>query len=164
MLNLIPFAGRWWIMSDGNGNVFFIGKVLQFLLPQSVSHGIGATPISGDEKLLFVWIECFPRLLPPPSDTLDRKFSRVMVKADVDKSVIMGQIVDPIGDGFTVSQGKKVIEIHFPLFSPCLPFCAIVLEIPDEFLFLTIYRNYGIALLLKVLALLFDVVKLSISI
>ena len=88
MLNLIPFAGSWWIMGDGNENLFFIGQVLQLLVPQSVSHPIGPTSISGDEELLFVRIERFCRLLLPPSDTLDRKFSRVMVEANVDTSLV----------------------------------------------------------------------------
>jgi hypothetical protein len=164
MLNCIPFAGSWWIMGDSNGNLFFIGQVLQLLLPQSVSHPIGPTSISGDEELLFVGIERFCRPLPPPSDTLDCKFSRVVVQANVDKSLVMDQIVDPIGDGFAISEGKKVIDIDFPLFALGSPFCPIVLEIPNQFLFLTVHRNDGVALLLKLLALLFDVVKLSISI
>src|SRR6266700_2617505 len=94
-------------MGDGNENLFFIGQVLQLLVPQSVSHPIGPT---------------------------------------------------------SISEGKKVIDIDFPRFSPGLPFYAIVLEIPYQFLCLTDHRNDGVALLLKLLALLFDVVKLSISI
>ncbi len=107
MLNLIPFAGSWWIMGDGNENLFFIGQVLQLLVPQSVSHPIGPTSISGDEELLFVRIERFCRLLLPPSDTLDRKFSRVMVEANVDTSLVMDQIVDPIGMALPSARERK---------------------------------------------------------
>ena len=59
VLDRIPFAGRRRIMGNGNGKLFFIGKILQLLFPQSVSHAVGPTPISGDEKLLFVGIERF---------------------------------------------------------------------------------------------------------
>jgi hypothetical protein len=51
--------GRRWIMGDGNGKLFFVGKFLQLLFPQAVPYPIRPTSIGGDEQMLFVGIERF---------------------------------------------------------------------------------------------------------
>src|ERR1700730_5610788 len=78
MLDLIPFTGGWRKMDHRDGDLFFIGKFLQFFLPQSIPYPIGTTTISGDQQLALFWIERFSPLLPPPSDALDSKLSGIM--------------------------------------------------------------------------------------
>lgn len=48
MLNLIPFAGRWRIMGHRYRQVRFVGKILQFLLPETIPDPVGPTPIGSD--------------------------------------------------------------------------------------------------------------------
>src|SRR6476646_6794407 len=50
MFNEIPFAGGRRIMGNSNRKLFFIGKLLQLLFPQAVSHAVGPSPISRDEQ------------------------------------------------------------------------------------------------------------------
>jgi hypothetical protein len=123
------------LISHRDGDLFFIGKFLQFFLPQSIPYPIGTTAISCDQKLALFWIERFSPLLPPPSDALDSKLSGIMINAHIDKPTIVNQIVDSIGDRFPISQGKKVIDVHFSGFSFGLPFCSIILEIANQLLF-----------------------------
>ena len=138
MLNRIPFAGGGRIMSHRDRELFLIGQVLQLLLPQSISHSIGTTPVSGDEQLLFVRVELLATSLPPSADALHSKLGRVMVNADVDKAAVVNQIIHPVGDSLAIGEGKKVIHIHLGLLPFGLPLPPMVLKIAQEFLLLTV--------------------------
>src|SRR5258708_4896640 len=164
VLDLVPFAGSRRIKSDGDGELLFIGEFLQFLFPEAISNPVGATTICGNEQSFFVGIERLSPLLPPPSDALDGKFCRVVINADIDKTLIMDQIVDSIRNSFAISKGKKIVDIHFRFFPFGLPFGSIVLEIANQLLFLTVDRNDGVALLLKRFALRLDLLKLGVSV
>src|SRR6266566_7639818 len=81
MLDLVPFAGGWRIMSDGDRQLLFIGQVLQLLLPEPVFHPIGTAAISRDQHLLVIGIEGLATALPPPSETLHRELGGLMINA-----------------------------------------------------------------------------------
>src|SRR6266568_5531356 len=98
MLNLVPFAGSRRVMNNGDPQLFFIGQVLQLLLPQAVLHPIGPTPIGGDQYLLLLGIEGFATGVPPSSDALHGELSGLMIDADIDKAPLVDQIIDSIGD------------------------------------------------------------------
>ena len=96
MLDLVPFAGRRWIVSAGDREARLVGQLLQLLLPQSVFRPIGAASISGNEQLLLAWIERFATALPPSSDALDGELSCIMINAYIDEATVVDQIVDAI--------------------------------------------------------------------
>src|SRR5450755_2455457 len=164
MFDLVPFAGGRRIMNYGDRELLFIGEVLELFLPEAISRPIGATPISRDQQLLCAWIECFARLLPPPPDAFHRELSSIVIDTYVDKATLVDQIIHAIGHGFTVSQRKKIVDIHAGLLSFRLPFCAIVFEIAEQLFFLTIHRNDRITSLLKLLTCAVNLFKLGISI
>src|SRR6266568_6285674 len=164
MFDFVPFAGRRRIMGHRDREVFLIGKLLQFLLPETISDPVGTAPIGGDEQFALAGVERFARLVPPSPDTLHRKFSRVMIDAHVDEPTVVDQIIDAIGDGLAGSQRKKVIHIHTGLLSFGLPLSSVVFKGAEQFLFLAVYRNDWVAFLLKLLTALFDMGKLGIAI
>jgi hypothetical protein len=94
MFDFIPFAGRRRIMCHRDRELFLIGKILQFLLPETISDPVGTAPIGGDEQFALAGIERFARLVPPSPDTLHRTFSRVMIDAHVDEATGVDQIID----------------------------------------------------------------------
>lgn len=83
-------------MHDGDRDLFFIGKFLQFFLPQSIPHTIGTAAISRDQKLTLFWIECFSPLLPPPSEALDGKFGCIMINANILSTLAEWYFVTPL--------------------------------------------------------------------
>src|SRR6266699_3355784 len=164
MFNFIPFAGRRWIMSHGNRQVFFSGQFLELFLPEPISCPIRATSISSNQQLLFARIERFATGLPPSSNTLYRELGGIMIDADIDKSTLVNQIIHPIRDGLAIGQRKKIIDVHIGLLSFGLPFSPVVLKIAKQFLLLAIDRDDRGTFLLKLLARAIDVSKLSIPI
>src|SRR5258706_1844668 len=164
VFDLIPFAGGRRIMSHRDREVFFIGKFLEFFLPEPISYPIGATSISCDQEFVVIGIQCFTAPLPPPSDTFHRKLGSIMIDAHVDKSLVMHQIVDTIWYRFAISQRKKVIHIHAGVLSFGLPLPPIVLKGAHQLFFLAINRNNRMTFLLKLLARAVDVGKLCIPI
>src|SRR5437588_7767935 len=59
MLNLVPLAGRRWIMRDRDRELFFIGQILELFLPQAVSRPVGAATICGDKHVVSASIKLF---------------------------------------------------------------------------------------------------------
>jgi hypothetical protein len=80
------------------------------------------------------------------------------------KPTLVHQIIDPVGHSFPIRQGEEVIHIHAGIFPFCLPFSTIVLEVPKQFLLFTVNGNLRIPFLLELIALLIDMLKLSIAV
>src|SRR6266700_1003194 len=104
MFDFVPLAGSWWKMTHGDGEPRLVGQALQFALPQTETGSVASASISGDQQIGCVWVEGLAYLLPPASYTLHRKRSGIMVNPHVDKTLIVHHIVDPVGNGFSISQ------------------------------------------------------------
>jgi hypothetical protein len=102
------------------------------LLPQPIARPIRATAISDNEYLLLGWIESAPDGLPPASETLDGKFSSLMVDPNVDKATVVYQIINPIRDGFPICKGAIIVHIDRRLLPLGLPFLSIVFKGADQ--------------------------------
>jgi hypothetical protein len=83
-------GGRW-VMHHRDGQLFFIGQLLQFLLPQAVLHPIGTAPIRSDQQLRLAGIERLATGLSPASDTLHRELGRLVVNAHIHEATFPGQ-------------------------------------------------------------------------
>src|SRR6266516_1268128 len=103
-------------------------------------------------------------LVPPAPDTLDGELCRIMSDANVEKALLVDQVIHPRRDSFPVSKREVVRDVDGRLFSSRLPLSPIVLEIADQFLLLAIHRDNRIACRFKLLALLLDVPKLAITV
>lgn len=113
VFDLVPFTGCRRILCHRDGELLFIDELLQLFLPESMFHAIGSTTISSDQESFFAGIERFPPLLPPSPDTFNRKFRRLMVNPDIDKPLMVNQVIDSVRNGFPVSQQEKIRHVHF---------------------------------------------------
>ncbi|GHO73484.1 hypothetical protein KSD_12550 [Ktedonobacter sp. SOSP1-85] len=52
---------------------------------------------SDNEDLVHVGVRHLARLPPPLLDALDRKFSSIVVDANIDEAMIVNEIVNPLG-------------------------------------------------------------------
>src|SRR5205823_14173251 len=91
MFDLVPFAGARRKMTDRDAQSRLVGQPLHLPLPQAAASGVGAASIRGDEQVGLAGIQALAMLVPPAPDTLDSKLRRVMVKAHIDKALIMDQ-------------------------------------------------------------------------
>src|SRR5216684_3411655 len=122
VFDLVPLARRRGIMRHGDRELFFSGQGLQGLLPQLVAHTIAAAPIGGDEQFLRLRIQPFAAVLPPPPDTLHRKFRRLMIDTHVHEALVVHQVIDAIRDGFATGERAVVVDVHprlLPFGLPC---------------------------------------------
>ena len=79
-------------------------------LPGSEPVAVGAAGIGGDQEPVGAGEPC-PAHLVPPSDGLDRELGGVCDVTDTDPAFVVGQVVDPIGDGFAVRTQSAVGEV-----------------------------------------------------
>ena len=124
MFDLVPFAGAFRKMTHGDAESGLVGQPLHLTLPQAAASGVGTTSISGDEQVGLLRIQAPAMLVPPTSDTLDGKLRGVMVNANVDKALIMDQVIHSIGNGFPIGQREVVVDVDRRLFSFRLPVLA----------------------------------------
>ncbi len=71
MLNLVPFAGTGWQMTNGNRKSEFIGQLLEFDFPEPESIAIAAARIGDYQEALWLGIERFPQFSIPCADGAD---------------------------------------------------------------------------------------------
>ena len=139
MFDLVPFAGARRKMTDRDAQSRLVGQPLHLPLPQAAASGVGAASIRGDEQVGLAGIQALAMLVPPAPDTLDSKLRRVMVKAHIDKALILDQIIHAIRDGFPVGQRQVVVDVDRRRFSFGLPLPSVVFEVADQFLLLAIH-------------------------
>ncbi len=109
-------------------------------------------------------IQPLAMLVPPATDTFHRERCRVMIDADVDKALVVDQVIHSIGYRLPIGKREVIVHIDAALFSYGLPLPPVVLESPDQILLLAIHRDDWIAYCFKLLALLFDMSKLGIPV
>ena len=122
------------------------------------------SPISNDESLFRLGIHHAPHVVPPSRDTCDRKFRRIMIHAHAPPALIVGHVVDPIGNRLAQVFINEIIHPH-RLGLPCwLPFPPTVLKIAHSFFLLGIDREARLLTCLKCLDLLVDVFELRMAV
>lgn len=119
MLNQVPFGSTRGIMGHRDNQTELIGQTLQADFPEPPPMTIRATPIRLDQKVGFTRIKATPQFQPPSPDGGHGKLGSIMRRTDHDVTLVMADVIDPIGDGFALGRVQKVIDIHVtPLLSP----------------------------------------------
>src|SRR6185437_8708867 len=98
MLNLIPFARPWWIMTYRHVQAGVVGKALQAEFPQACPTAVAPTPVGRHQQRLRLRVFPCPQTLPPLLNARDRELRRIMADPDVHKTFVMQLIVDAVGD------------------------------------------------------------------
>jgi hypothetical protein len=98
MLNLIPFAGARWKMTEMEGQSGLIGKFLQFELPESVAVAIAAPTVSGNHQMLTARILNLSSLLPPALNGFNRKLNGIVFNPHIHPTLVLSEVIDAIGN------------------------------------------------------------------
>jgi hypothetical protein len=99
MLDLVPLAGSWGQMADGDSQSRLVGKFLEFNLPQSNAGTVAAATVGGDEQALRRRVQGLAHGNPPAADGFDGEGRRVVIDTHTHPAAIVSQIVDSIGCG-----------------------------------------------------------------
>src|SRR5260370_29604308 len=86
VLDLVPFAGGWRQVANGDGQTGLSGQGLQLLLPQPIARPIRTPTIRHAEQFPTAGLQFPAHSLPPPPDSLHRKLSGLMLDATVNNS------------------------------------------------------------------------------
>ena len=103
------------------------GQAGQLDLPGPDPVAVGSAGIGGDQEPVGVGEAGSAHLVPPASDGLDGELGGVGGVADVDPALVVGHVVDPVGDGLGVlAQGGigEVVDVDplgFALAVPIRP-------------------------------------------
>ena len=111
-----------------------------------------ATPILGLSKLL-----------PPASNGFNGK-CRVIVDTNVHPPLVRSQVIDAIGNRFTLGFVRKIMRFNRNRFAFWLPFLCPIFELTQVLLLFGINRDHRTVLPLKHFDLSSNVVKLTISV
>jgi hypothetical protein len=137
MLDLVPLAGPWRKMADGQTQTGFVGECLQLQLPQTQSPSVAAAGVSGHQDRAGRRIEPFPFMAPPAADRGHRKGAGVVIGADIDKPGVAPNVIDAIRiRPRHVSRGK-VVTAHLRRLFRGTPLLAGVPIVANELLLIT---------------------------
>jgi hypothetical protein len=101
MFDLVPFTRAWREVTDFHDQSRRIGQPLQFQSPESSPRAITVSAVGSDQQTSRIWKPFAAKLFPPPAfNGSNRELGCVMADANADKSFIVLQIINPIGNGF----------------------------------------------------------------
>ena len=164
MLDFVPLAGPGWKVADVNGNAQSGGQILQSHLPQAGTNAIAPATIRRDQQIPCLTIIFHAHLVPPTTDRFGRKPRGIVVDAYTDPALVLGDIVNPIRDGFAQVFVHKVMDQYFDRFTLWLPLASTITILADQFLLFRIHRDHRLTPMLKVLNGGVEVFKLGITI
>ena len=147
MLNQIPLRCSCWIMGDCNRQPEFVCQSLQAGLPQPTAGIVGPAIVGLNQQVILVGVRPLAHLHPPGANRRDGKFGRFMRDANHDIARVAGRVVDAIRQRDARRGAAKVGLEHIE--RPLPPGTPGVLEIADQFAFLSVDRNNGFSSLLK---------------
>src|ERR1700722_16440104 len=98
MLDLVPFAGARRKMTHPQFQVDPVRQRLQCYLPQPRPTTIAAPAVGGDQQLAGAWKPLTAHALPPTPYRPRREVGRVVINAHADPTLIVGHIVDAVGN------------------------------------------------------------------
>ena len=96
---------------------------------------VGPTTVGGDEDSACVGIFLLTHVSPPFFDGGDGEDRCVMVDSHRDPGAVVGEVVDPVGNGFAVGLIGEVIGRNLDWLTLWMPFLAGLGVPPDEFSF-----------------------------
>src|SRR6202040_4111565 len=112
VLDLVPLAGAWRKVADGDVDAELVGQALELALPQPQARTVAAAAISGDHELFGLRIAKAADVLPPATDSLHGKGCRVVIHPDADPSVVRGEVIDAVGHRSAQLLDQEVVAPH----------------------------------------------------
>ena len=96
VLDLSPYTGARWQMTNRDTPPQLIGQPLQLALPQPCTRTVAASAIGNHQQVARLWVSTRTHLAPPLPQGLDGECRGIVVGPDADPARIGGHIIDPI--------------------------------------------------------------------
>jgi hypothetical protein len=141
VLDLVPLRGDRREVADRDRKSRLVGELLQLDLPEPGAIAVRAAAVGGDLKGRGVGEALAAEVLPPASDRVDRERGGVVVDPDLDPTLVVGEVVDPVGDRLAELSVLEVVDADQLGLALRAPLPAGVLEIADELLLLGVDRD-----------------------
>lgn len=97
---------------------------------------VGSSTVGGDEDTAGFGILFLTHLLPPFFDGSNGEYRCIMVDADRHPGTVISQVIDAIGNGFTLGLAREVVGRHFDWFALRVPFLTRLSVSSDQLFFL----------------------------
>ena len=128
-------------MDDRHGEARLVGEALQLTFPQTNACAVVAAAIGGDQQTRRMGIAGLAEPLPPATDALDGECRGVGVDADIDLTLVGGDVVDPIGRDLPQSLDFEVVDADRLRLALAAQLSTAVFEVAHQFLFLRVDRD-----------------------
>ena len=132
-------------MIHGDGDPEFIGQNLQFSFPQAHTVAIAAAAVGIDQQALGGGISGGAEHVPPASYARDRKRGGVVADAEIDPSIIGGNVVDAIRCYLAEFRDDEVVHPDRLGLSLRTQLTTAILEVANKLLLLGVDTDNRIA-------------------
>src|SRR6185437_11102442 len=109
-----------------------IGEALELPLPHARPVRVASAGVCREEELGRVRVALLAHQLPPRGDRRHGEYRRVVVRADVDESAVVDDVVDAVGDRLPDGVAREIVYVDELRFVLRLPLDAFVPEIANE--------------------------------
>src|SRR6266403_2316087 len=164
MLDLVPLAGARWKMTNLQLQFQAVRQALQCHFPQTATVTIATATVRRDHQFPGPRKTLATHIFIPTPDAVGCEIGGVMINADADPALIIGHVVDTVGNGLAQLLVLEVMDANLlgsAQGSPCL---ARILEISQQFLLFRVDRHHRLAAFLYPPDLLADVFKLGVAV
>ncbi len=162
MLDLVPLAGPWQVMTHRDAQAVVVGQPLQEVLPGAVAVPVAAATIGADQQLARLRVVPSPIQPPPAPNTLNCKLGGVMADAHIDEPLVPSHVVGAIEDRRARGQARIVVNVYLLRLSLGTPRPPRILKGSDKLLLLRVDRKHRLPATHKALDLPVDVPELLI--
>ena len=136
VLDLVPLARAGREVADLDLKAGLVGQALQLGLPQPGAVAVGAAAVGGDRQRRGLRVARRAELLPPALDRGDRELGGVVVDPDADPALVVGEVVDAVGDRLAQFLVFEVVGADLDRVALGAPLAPAVLEVADQLLLL----------------------------
>src|SRR5271168_3866745 len=97
------FAGVWGVMTNGDRNIYFVGKFLKGHFPQTNARSVAAAAIRIHQETLRARVLPFSAVQPPLPQRIHREARGVKTDSDADPTFVLGDVVNAISEVDTIA-------------------------------------------------------------
>ena len=161
VLDFVPLAGAGRKVAHSQAQPRGGGQVLQRHFPQSAASTVAPSTVGHDQQRRGVREARVSHFPPPPQDRGGGELCGVMINADAHPAFVVLQIVHPIRNRLAQGLIDEVVDADFLRAAARAVFPAPILEVADQFLFLRVHRDGGLAAVQEALAVLVNLLELG---
>src|SRR5207245_7909185 len=102
-----------WEMAYPQFQLDLVGHLLQRHLPKPRPITVAATAVGGDQQFAGAPKALTAHALPPTPDRPRREVGRVVMNLHADPALVVGQVVNAVGNGFAQGRVLEIVNADF---------------------------------------------------